>query len=189
MHNPRSGLTPKYELLGMRVDASVPGDGHGDVMRTIRATLDTYLGRCPRCMRQSLLAALAMWVFAAALGASLGANFMAWAAGGAALAATLLWASHLLAYALRSARAPQDDAALASRRRFATNLLRAAGVMAAVTALPNLARAQDRLHACLSCCDKNLSGCGNGGDCNVNYQNCVNNCNAQGELPVTWRCW
>ena len=137
-------------------------------------------------MRQSFLAAIAAWGVAAMLDAAFGAGPAMIAAGIMALGASLLWTAHLFSYGRRAAR---NDEVQESRRKFAVNLLRAAGAMAAVTALPGAAFAQDRIHACLTCCDKNRTDCGNSGLCNVNYQNCVNNCNAGGELPVVWRCW
>jgi glycerol uptake facilitator-like aquaporin len=139
-------------------------------------------------MRRAFLAALGTGSLAAATWTFAGAGGAAFFLTGVALGLTMVWLAHLCAYGMRAA-SMRPEVPLASRRRFAVSLIKAAGAMAAITALPGTAFAQSRLQNCIACCDKNLQGCGNGGDCNVNYQNCVNNCNAGGELPVTWRCW
>jgi hypothetical protein len=153
--------------------------------------LDAHLGRCPRCIRQSFLYALGAW---GAFGGSLALNraLITACLALAAFSLTLLWLAHLTVSAARGMAGERNDARAASglsRRQLFSRFAQSLGTLALVTALPGAAAAQDRTQNCLTCCDKFRTSCGNGGDCNVNYQNCVNNCNAGGELPVTWRCW
>lgn len=132
------------------------------VLNQFRMKLDRHLGRCPKCMRQSFLAAAAAWGLAATLWLVNAMGIVMLAAMAAALGATLLWLAHLAAYAVRAARATAD-APLESRRRFASNLLKAAGAMAIITALPGTALA-DNCCDCSKCssqqvCCKTANGC------------------------------
>lgn len=118
------------------------------------------LGRCPKCMRQSFLVALAAWaaaIIARVMDGS-GALSIGIALGAGAL--SLLWVAHLLAYAARSvAPLPAGDSSGAetlSRRDIIPKFARAVGVMALVTATPASVWAQ-------SCCD--CSKCASGQNC------------------------
>jgi hypothetical protein len=128
---------------------------------TIKTKLDANLGRCPRCMRQAFLATLGAWFLAGALG-PFAARDITGLAMGLAVSLTLLWLAHLGAYALRAARVT-NDRPVESRRRFAANLLKAAGAMAAITALSGTALA-DGCCDCSKCrtdqvCCKTANGC------------------------------
>jgi len=54
--------------------------------------------------------------------------------------------------------------------------------------------AQSQTNRCLTCCSERQVACfksegGRGGQCEVNYTNCVANCNSRGETPSNWVCW
>ncbi len=55
--------------------------------------------------------------------------------------------------------------------------------------VPYIRLAADQMQQCLTCCAARLRSCGNAGNCNTLYQNCVANCNSHGETPSDWRCW
>lgn len=162
------------------------------LMRRTHAIFDSYIGRCPNCMRKSLLSAVVAW---AAFDYSLALNIAPLWQLLALLAVSLtgLWLAHLTTFAARRAICEKKSAAVVhggqSRRQVFSTFARTFGTLALVTALPGAASAQDRTNNCLTCCAKFLSDCGQSGACNVNYQNCVSNCNAQGSLPVQWQCW
>ena len=156
--------------------------------------LNAKIGRCAMCMRKSFFAALATWLVAGFLMVVLGNKVTTDMALGLAVALTVLWFVHLTAYAVRAASSKSplrvtSSSSAWSRRDFLPTFGKVFAGVALATALPGLALAQDRLRDCLTCCAKYQNSCGNGGDCNVNYQNCVANCNSQGETPSTWRCW
>lgn len=160
----------------------------------VLAMLNSKVGRCAVCMRKSFSAALVSWLVASFLMVALGNKIATDMALSLAVALTALWLAHLTAYAVRAAspKSPPRVAAPSpawSRRDFLPTFGKVFAGVALATALPGLAFAQDRLRDCLTCCAKYQNSCGNDGDCNVNYQNCVANCNSQGETPSTWRCW
>lgn len=52
---------------------------------------------------------------------------------------------------------------------------------------------EQRIRQCLTCCAQKSDDCikkeGRGGRCSVEYENCVAQCNAKGEVPANWSCW
>jgi hypothetical protein len=153
-------------------------------------------------MRQSFLFMLGAW------GASFviphDANAAAFLVAARVLAgtATGLWLLHLAVFTLKVTNPRRqlnnnqvegpiaDVPALPRRRELIVNIPRSFLLAAMATALPvGSAFAQDHLSECLNCCARKLKACGNGGDCNVLYQNCVSSCNNQGSTPADWRCW
>ena len=162
----------------------------------------SYLGRCPKCMRQSFIFMLGTWsvVLAVIYFADLPAPVTA--AAMLALGATALWLAHVTAFALgaaRSRRASESKAldkrvtteiVLQQRRQFISSFAKTFLLAAAATTVSTQsAFAQSRLSNCLTCCAGKLEACGSAGSCNVLYQNCVSNCNSQGDSPSDWRCW
>jgi hypothetical protein len=99
------------------------------------------LGRCPKCMRTSFLAAISSSVFAIAI--TVMANYpsvvaMSWIA---AVALVGLWIAHLVAYSVRAtafriAIPEGQGATFLSRREIFPTFFRALGAMALTTALP-----------------------------------------------------
>ncbi len=120
-------------------------------MKSLLAILDRNFARCPRCMRQSLFAAVGSCLATFAI-AALGAPSWAVAAlGSVALGLNALWMAHVAAFAMRAAVAPKHaienlsagkypktvEPARLSRRHFAAKLARAAGAAIALSALAN----------------------------------------------------
>jgi hypothetical protein len=169
--------------------------------RSLNAAL-SYLGRCPKCMRQSFLFMLGAW--GVVLAAVLVTNSLLpiIAATTLAVAATGLWLAHLTAFALGKASSPSiskgeqierklaTELVAAQRRQFISSFAKVFVLAAAATALSaQSAFAQNHLSDCLTCCAAKLNACGSDGKCNTLYQNCVSSCNSQGETPSDWRCW
>ncbi len=123
------------------------------------------LGSCQRCVRKAALAAISFWCLALLmeLAATPGASYctaVIFAAG----VFTLLWAAHLLAFAVREAkRAPAiNDNSLLMRRTTVRIALNAFISMAAITALPVFAdnACGDGKFKCgVNCCDANTEQC------------------------------
>ena len=143
------------------------------IMKRLSAVLDTKLGRCPRCMRQSFMAAFAAWglVLAISLVASKPV-FMP------VVLAAALWLAHLATFARRAAltarRASPSQAPALSRRQFLPIFVRVFVAAALLTALPAGMRAlaDDPCDACdkgaaycFQCCsckhDNSIAGCAN----------------------------
>ena len=161
-----------------------------------RRLVDANLGRCPKCMRISFLASLAAWALLVAVNLIDDQSAFTAVATISALAFTVLWIAHLVAYATRAAMGsdkPNDRSveptAVLSRRQIIPIFARALGAVALSTALPATAFAQSRLNKCLTCCAEHLQKCGGAGACHVNYENCVANCNSSGTTPSNWSCW
>lgn len=124
-------------------------DLRGTPMTSLIAVLYRTLGRCPRCMRKSFLAALGAWVLAFAAGATVGpATAVATACGAAALGLSGLWLAHVVAFASRMTAAtarnlagdarpgtPAGRARLRTRREIAVEFARTAAFVALATAL------------------------------------------------------
>lgn len=98
------------------------------------------LGRCTKCMRQSLVVALTVWAFFAVAMMAWPGGLVGDAIGGAAVALTGLWALHIAAYAARAVAAARiggrnfgaspriaDSVDGAARRQALQTLFRAAG--------------------------------------------------------------
>lgn len=110
--------------------------------------LNSGLGRCPRCMRQSFLFALGAWAVTIVLAvAQVGPTLVSMGVV-AATSLTLLWFGHITAVALRSAKheygiarngsggTASHDSPVGPRRRFMLAFVKSAVFVAAVTALP-----------------------------------------------------
>jgi hypothetical protein len=134
----------------------------------LASQLDAKLGRCPRCMRQSFLAALAAWAVAGIAWAIFGSNIVAAAAIIVALGLNALWIAHLIAHATRSVAASgaqrSERAAAMSRREIIPAFARALGAMALVTAWPAGAAFAANCCDCSQCrsdqvCCNTANGC------------------------------
>lgn len=113
-----------------------------------RAFLDDNLGRCPKCMRQSFVFMLAALGLAVVTSMVTSSPTLLIAGTVVALGSAGLWLSHMLAYALRSARrktAPSSfrvskksaaDIEIQPRRQFIISFARSFALVAAATALP-----------------------------------------------------
>jgi hypothetical protein len=104
-----------------------PNDRYGVGLRRL---ISPKLGSCPKCMRLSLTLALASWVAVAAAVSLVGEGGVLLAVGAVAIALTALFAAHLLAFFVKSARwwraqaaatdGGFDDGDNRSRRKFLT---------------------------------------------------------------------
>lgn len=113
------------------------------------AALDRSLGRCPRCMRKSFLAALAAWLLALAAATLAVPSALVLGIAAGAIGLSVLWIAHVLSFALRSAatagKAPGGEgrptghdgsaAAARTRREVMFEFARAAAFAALATAL------------------------------------------------------
>ena len=110
------------------------------ILMKARGALDATFGRCPRCMRQSFLAALGAWALVVAVWLIIGGNAITDASAIAALGVTALWIAHLVAYAGRSVvalmRLRDRGTRMMSRREIIHTFARALGAIALTTALP-----------------------------------------------------
>ncbi len=160
------------------------------------------LGRCRKCMRQSFIFMLGAWAAALVAASVTDSSTPVIAVAALASVATVLWLAHITAFALGAAGSANKSgnralernvsAGLVSqqRRQFIASFAKVFVLGAAATALPlQSAFAQSHLSDCLTCCASKLAACGSNGKCNTLYQNCVSNCNSQGESPADWRCW
>jgi hypothetical protein len=175
------------------------------LLTTLRSLKDIFLanlGRCPKCMKQSFIFMLGAWVLAFVIELTTNSPTLLIASKIVAVGSAGLWLLHLTAFSLRAVRNTSTstgnalrvnavtDLSLQSRRQFALSFAKSLIIAATATALPiRNAFAESRMSKCLTCCDTKLSVCGNTGACNILYQNCVANCNSQGETPSGWRCW
>ena len=122
------------------------------MVRHFVASITIVLGRCPKCMRQSFLAAFGASMLAAVAWVVIGGNAVTIAGVIAALGLTALWLAHLVAYAVRSVATsdgPRNCGStpveMMSRRDMIPTLARVFGAMALATALPaSAAFAQNR---------------------------------------------
>lgn len=119
------------------------------MLRSLANLLDRSIGRCPRCMRQALLAAFGTWALALAATAFTDASWIVAPMVVAALGLTALWLAHVCAFSLRATiaascatrdisageSAQTVAAAPFSRRQFAAEFARVAVVAAMATAL------------------------------------------------------
>src|ERR1700687_3904635 len=113
------------------------------ILTKVRAALDASFGRCPKCMRQSFLAALCAWTSVVALQLFVGESTLTATAIVVALGLAALWVAHLVAYATRAVATPKVrrdrtaiQASLMSRRETIPAFARALGAIALATALP-----------------------------------------------------
>ncbi len=165
-------------------------------------TFRTKLGRCPKCMKTSFLAAAAAWAVALALASmptvpSIGAAIWAVPA-----VLTLLWIGHLASFAGRATRGAfrraEDEerirGASASamirwpRRRFLLTFAKMLVIAAAATALPFRAMAQD-----CSCADPECTCPPDAPDCYINPARQESFCCAYGDVGcssplLSWCC-
>lgn len=111
--------------------------------KLVRDYLDANLGQCPKCVRQSFIAAAASWMFVVIAAFWQWSSFLILIASLIAATATLLWLSHLLAFALRAAHRAKDDN-VDPRRNFVRNLCRGLAFVTLTSALPGVAFAQIR---------------------------------------------
>lgn len=137
------------------------------VISGFQTFFDTRIGRCTRCMRQALAAALAAWVLAGAAVLTLPGSALAPAAAVAAAALTALWLLHVTAHAGRvMARAATAEPApalqSAARRRALGSFARAAGI-GLLASIPVVSWSSAALAFCGQC-TKN-DDCGVGWSC------------------------
>jgi hypothetical protein len=116
--------------------------------RNIDAILDTYLGRCPKCVRTSFLVAVAASCAALILPTATNSPFLTTASRVLAVASAGLWLSHLVAFALRAGRSASmsNETALretrrsspyqGARRQFIVSFAKSFVFAVAATALP-----------------------------------------------------
>ena len=127
------------------------------MLLNVWAVLDANLGRCPKCMRQSLLAAACAWTIVFVLQLLRGEHTVAVAATVVAFALSTLWVSHLVAYAARSVAVPDrrdrvtSHGPLMSRRETIPAFARALGAMALATAWPATRAFADAKCDCSKC--------------------------------------
>ena len=95
LRNSHGGLATRSRR-GLRVEESI--------MTRFVKLVAAKLGRCGACMRQSFLAALGTWIFAAIAVSLTGSSWIALATGTVAAAPTALWFAHLTAFSVRAAR-------------------------------------------------------------------------------------
>ena len=171
-------------------------------MEKISAALNANLGRCPRCMRQSFVFMLGTWGLVLVITMVTISPLVLTLATVFAVGATGLWLSHLTAFALRAIRSAStsggkvmgrnvvNNLSLQPRRHFILAFSKSFLLAATAAALPiEVVFAQSQMQQCLTCCAARLSACGNTGNCNTLYQNCVSSCNSQGASPSDWKCW
>jgi Cys-rich repeat protein len=142
----------------------------------MRAPISTYnvfifskLGRCTRCMRQSLIAASVGWIVLAANALMNTSGVVLVAIGFGASALSALWLAHVAAYAARAMSdtrrasavpAAKEDAERIGRRRAIGTLLRAAGA-GAFASVPVMLWSSES-HAFCGQCTRNA-------DCGVGF--------------------
>jgi hypothetical protein len=133
----------------------------------LRTTVSATFGRCGRCMQKSFLAALCSWILVIGVALIGDDSRITAAALIGALALTLLWTAHLVAYAARSVavseRPRNDGTPDMSRRGFIPRFVRALGLVALATALP----AGMALAGCCDCgrCSSNQVCCNTANGC------------------------
>lgn len=148
------------------------------ILAKTHAALDANLGRCPKCMRQSFLAAFIAWTLAIAVWVIIGNDAITDTTLIIAICLTALWTAHLIAYAVRSAanseRLQGTGFEMKSRREIIPTFARALGAMALATVFPREgAFAQN-------CCD--CSKCGSGQVCCKTANGCC------GCFPAVVQC-
>ena len=119
---------------------------HREFAASALAALDAKLGRCPRCMRQSLLAASAGLVLALALTVLAPAPLLVAIGWIAAFALAALWVAHVVAFSARAAIAGRDGAERKradrwQRRKFLEVFAKTLLLVAAATVFPVTFRA------------------------------------------------
>src|ERR1700691_121542 len=121
---------------------------HREFAASALAALDARLGRCPRCMRQSLLAAVSGLVLALALTVLAHAPLLVVSSWIAAFALAALWVAHVVAFSLRAAIASRkaavrsgSGAASWERRKFLGAFAKTLLLVAAATVFPVTFRA------------------------------------------------
>jgi hypothetical protein len=172
------------------------------VMEKISAALNTNLGRCPRCIRQSFVVMLGTWGMVLVMTLATASSPALILSKVIAVGSTGLWLAHLAAFAIRATRSPTTardevlgrnvvtDPSPQPRRHFILAFSKSFLLAASAAALPiGAALAQSKMQQCLTCCATRLDACGNNGKCNTLYQNCVSSCNSQGASPSDWKCW
>jgi hypothetical protein len=143
-----------------------------------------HIGRCPRCMRLALTAALVGVAAAGTSWVTLGAREPTICLGAAAAALTVLWLAHLAAFAWRATahvRIPDQEicgrteSIFLSRRqllaRFGMSFIGAAAASALAVALPSTAYAQVPCDNCEQYSGQQRSDC-----CLCKYNNCTSGC-------------
>jgi hypothetical protein len=116
---------------------------HREFTASALAALDAKLGRCSRCMRQSLLAAAAGLVLACALTVLARAPFIVACGWSLAFALAALWVAHVVAFSLRAVIAGRKGAARSrtgadpwERRKFLEAFAKTLLLAAAATIFP-----------------------------------------------------
>jgi hypothetical protein len=172
------------------------------IMEKISTALNAKLGRCPKCMRQSFVFMLGTWGLVLVMTLVTISPLVLTLSKVIAVTATGLWLSHLTAFAFRATRSAATargevmrrnvvtDLSHQPRRHFILAFSKSFLLAATAAALPiGAVFAQSKMQQCLTCCASRLNACGNAGNCNTLYQNCVSSCNSQGETPSDWKCW
>ncbi len=137
--------------------------GMGNLILNCRAAFSTKIGRCERCMRQSLFLCLGMWGIA-------GIFSMAWPNGvihilsvGLAVGLTALWMMHVVAYANRAViTATKKIGNQTGRRHALMTLTRAVGV-GLVVSVPAILWSTEVFAFCGQCTHND--DCGDGWSC------------------------
>jgi hypothetical protein len=118
------------------------------IAKQIPAYLDAHLGRCPRCMRQSFIFMLGAWGLVLVLLFATYSSTPTVTSAIVATSLTILWLSHLTAFALRAARNgtpamrgmaganSPSDSLVQPRRRFILAFTKGAAFAALATAFP-----------------------------------------------------
>ena len=168
-----------------------------------RDFLLAHLGHCTKCMRMSLLAAIAAWTVSMAAYETAPSAIAALAIG-AAILLSALWVTHLIVFAWKktiSSFPTTEDAKRTSRipslsrREFVPNFLRTLALAAVMTASPRTItsafaqnqgpcdqcsrfRGTNTCWTCCSCQNSNcIAGCKNASGGNPDkYNTCIGNC-------------
>jgi hypothetical protein len=162
------------------------------MVRYLTISIADALGRCPKCMRTSFLAAISSLVVALAVTLITDFPFITSFAWTTAAVLIGLWIAHLVAFALRASAAARSvpnevvDASLKvqhrSRREIVPMFCRALAFAALVTTLPSMigpASAQSpcqNCQGCWNCCTCYQQVCTSSSGCDIS---CVNRCNDQ----------
>lgn len=125
-------------------------------IRIVAYKIDANLGRCPRCIRTSLLFAAAVWVaFFVTYSLASGVQLLLFILGFLGTILTALWVTHLVVYAARSSthvvergRLGKDPGIDESRRALLPTFAKAFAGIALATALPRVASANSCTKSC-----------------------------------------
>jgi hypothetical protein len=118
------------------------------------------LGHCPRCTRTAFLTAIALWCVACGLAVFSASAPVVLAAAAAALATTMLWLAHLLAFTKKTSghvASKFEDNPDLSRRSLAPTFAKILGLAAIASIVPSLASADEPCY----CGDREVMRCYN----------------------------